>query len=461
MLAISALALAGAALDKASRVRLTVSPQAAPVPALKYTFVPEAIDQTPGNAALAYQQALRLLTQREGWKTNADQCTEWLKTPLAELPVAAIEKVITDHKTALEQLVKATLHERCDWELPIRQEGVALLLPHLAELRSASRLLAVEIRLRTRQERYDDAIRDIRAGLTLANHTGTGVTLIEGLVGIAIANMMLDRIEELIQQPGAPNLYWAMTDLPPAYLDAWRAMRWERCFLYIHFPILREAGTRRLTAMDLRKSFGQLHKMDGGIGLSAEFGSEDDRLALMAAAVAWVTYPKARQSLAQQGISLEALQAMSATDVLAAYFGGNYAIHRDNIVKWFALPYCQARQGLKDAQEAVDAAIREDPVGNLLPGMVLPALGNAARRYAESARKLAVLRCAEAIRLHAARQGRLPENLEAVEETPIPLNPMTGEPFAYRLEGQTAILELGAEAERRPSIPEAYEIVLR
>ena len=48
----------------------------------------------------------------------------------------------------------------------------------------------------------------------------------------------------------------------------------------------------------------------------------------------------------------------------------------------------------------------------------------------------------QAIRLHAAtHEDKLPKSLGDVTEVPVPVNPFTGGPFVYRLEGDTAILE--------------------
>jgi len=56
---------------------------------------------------------------------------------------------------------------------------------------------------------------------------------------------------------------------------------------------------------------------------------------------------------------------------------------------------------------------------------------------------LASLRCIEAIRLYAAtHDNRLPEQLSHITEVPIPVNPTTGKPFGYRLQGHTAILDV-------------------
>ena len=37
------------------------------------------------------------------------------------------------------------------------------------------------------------------------------------MVGAAIAYVMDAVLEELLKQPGAPNLYWALTTLPRPY----------------------------------------------------------------------------------------------------------------------------------------------------------------------------------------------------------------------------------------------------
>jgi hypothetical protein len=51
------------------------------------------------------------------------------------------------------------------------------------------------------------------------------------------------------------------------------------------------------------------------------------------------------------------------------------------------------------------------------------------------------LRLIEAIRLYAySHDGKLPGGLDDIKEVPIPSNPMTGKPFPYHLEGDTAVL---------------------
>ena len=44
--------------------------------------------------------------------------------------------------------------------------------------------------------------------------------------------------------------------------------------------------------------------------------------------------------------------------------------------------------------------------------------------------------------MHAAATGKLPATLDEVRVVPIPLDPATGGPFSYKLEGETATLDV-------------------
>jgi hypothetical protein len=47
----------------------------------------------------------------------------------------------------------------------------------------------------------------------------------------------------------------------------------------------------------------------------------------------------------------------------------------------------------------------------------------------------------EALRLYAAaHEGRLPATLDQITEVPVPLDPVSGRAFDYRLNGDTAVL---------------------
>ena len=84
-----------------------------------------------------------------------------------------------------------------------------------------------------------------------------------------------------------------------------------------------------------------------------------------------------------------------------------------------------------------------------LPGLVLPAVGGVKVHEARSSRQLAALQIIEALRAFAAQSGgKLPASLVEIKDVPIPLNPVTGKMFPYRLENQTAILVADGPADR-------------
>jgi hypothetical protein len=75
--------------------------------------------------------------------------------------------------------------------------------------------------------------------------------------------------------------------------------------------------------------------------------------------------------------------------------------------------------------------------------------------------RIALLRCIEAIRMHAAEHGgQPPETLAAVKIVPLPLDPMTGQPFSYAVKGKEITLQAApAEKDAKPSL--SYKIQLK
>jgi hypothetical protein len=442
------------------RVTMTVDAADEPRPALRYPLFHDAYDQVPGNAAVAYARAMRLMFQNADWNEHITQCAKWIDLPLDQLPVDEVTAVLQTYSSALRELRKATLRERCDWEIPIRAEGTGALLPHISGMRSAVRLLTLDIRFAIRQGHLDEAIERLRTGFTIARHLGDSTLLIEGLVGVSVAQQLLFAVEDFIQQPGAPNLYWALTDLPPAYLTLWQATRWERSFIYTHLPVLRELDRRPITGSDLQRTWTELQQInDLGLGTGLP---PDDRATLSLAGLAWAAYPLATEGLRLQGATPSQLEAWSAAEVLVRYVGGAYLRQRDDMFKWFGLPYPVAREGLDRALAAFEQAVAQSPVEHILARMLLPALGRAADRFAELDRQFAMLRCVEAIRLHAAHHGlELPGSLDEIKVVPVPADPMTGLPFSYRLNGRTIVLDAPPVPEGAARRPTTYEITFR
>ena len=77
-------------------------------------------------------------------------------------------------------------------------------------------------------------------------------------------------------------------------------------------------------------------------------------------------------------------------------------------------------------------------------------------------RHLASLRCIEALRLYAARHDNLfPETLGQITDVTIPTDPLTGNPFVYRREGDKAFLEAPAPPGGNARDALQYELSLK
>ena len=74
----------------------------------------------------------------------------------------------------------------------------------------------------------------------MGRHVSQGPLVIQALVGVAIGRTMAARLEDLIQAPGGPSLYWALADRPRPFIDMRRAMEGERYLLEKELPELNE-----------------------------------------------------------------------------------------------------------------------------------------------------------------------------------------------------------------------------
>ncbi len=97
----------------------------------------------------------------------------------------------------------------------------------MQQLRSLARALQVRFRTEIAQSRFDDAIRTAKTMFAMSRHLGEHPTLIGNLVGIAIASMTIIHLDEMLEQPGCPNLYWALTNLPIPHDSAGQGHGWR------------------------------------------------------------------------------------------------------------------------------------------------------------------------------------------------------------------------------------------
>ena len=195
-----------------------MTPQAAPKPALQYQLLPELREMNPGNPIQGYLVCFMEQNHFFYDKEAVENREKWQTMPLKDLPVKELHGY---GGGALRQADYAARLDTPDWQilLKMRRDGVNTLLPDVQEMRLLAAALKVRFRAEVAERRFDDALATAKTMFALSRHLGEHPTLIGDLVGVAVASLTVGPVEEMIQQPGCPNLYWALTDLPAPFID--------------------------------------------------------------------------------------------------------------------------------------------------------------------------------------------------------------------------------------------------
>ncbi len=417
--------------------KLRLRAAATTTPALRYELLPDAADQTRGNAAQAYLLAITLAAQapaqvltstKAATRDATDSLAFYLDQSLDQLDVEGASILVEQYKAALDEVQRAMHCESVDWQIPWRDQGFATVLPHLTGMRQISNVLRLRARLEIRRHDFEAALRSIQSGLAMARSLNQQDVLVQALVGISIANTSLAEVRELIQQPGSPNLYWGLAQLPKPFINLRSAFADERAMLFASLPQLRKAESGTITAQDWQD---MLHLMDV-MGFSA-FNNQ-----LSAAALGAAAYPAAKKYLTEKGMSSARIDALTPRQAVARFWIDNYLAWSDDLTKWYSMPYWQAQPHILEAEHAFakDGERTLNPLLSILPG-----LGAVNSSAAAVDRSIAALQTIEALRDYAAgHAGKFPDSLADLTDTPTPIDPMTGKLFQYQHEAQKAVL---------------------
>ena len=224
-----------------------ISPSPAPVPALKYRLLPLESELTPGDAAPIY---LRLISEvpAEKLRILEEKPLAWLALPLDRFPAGEASKFVDEWRTKLAQIEYGAHRATCQWNYTMAEQQEQIIdvaLPDTRVMRTWARLVALKARVEIAAHRHDEAARTIQTGMSFSRHVGDGPFLINALVGVACAELMLDRVDELLSQPGAANLYWSLTALPRPLIGLRRALANEYKMFEWIFPEMTDLGQAR------------------------------------------------------------------------------------------------------------------------------------------------------------------------------------------------------------------------
>jgi hypothetical protein len=437
-------------------VRLALSPAAELQPALKYSLLPTLLDQTPGDAMTMYYTAMDQMEPAARDEDLQKKLSDWQDLPADRMPWKEARQKCESFTSQIELLDLAARCRTCQWNLPIEKQGISTLLPSLSRWRLAGKMVQVQARLAVQDRRFDKVMQSMQTGLGMARHVADGPTLIQELVGTAIAKLMLQPAEDWIGSPDSPNLYWALAALPQPFIVTAPGQQGESAMLFGTFPDLRRGMTGDLTGQQWNQLLRTvIQTLSGASDTGGSHGME------ISMAQAMLAYPQAKQYFRSQGYTPEQIEAMPAGKAILLYAVQRYQVLMDDMFKWWTLPFWQAWPGMQETDRRVDRAARTQEVPIL--GIMIPSLTKGYVQTADVDRRFAALRTIEAIRVYAAaHDGELPASLDEIQEVPVPINPMTGQAFPYRLEGGRAVLEVSSPA----GMPSAdwgvqYELTLR
>ncbi len=182
-------------------------------------------------------------------------------------------------------------------------------------------------------------------------------------------------------------------------------------------------------------------------------GDDKGGMRFGAAIMAAKIYPVAKKYLIKQGRTPDQVDALPVTQVALMYALSQHDTHFDNIFKWHNLPFWEADPGVNKATKQLKESKSKimETGGIPIAELLIPAVSKVLITRARVDRRIAALRCIEAIRLFAAaNDGKLPASLNDIREVPIPIDPFTGKSFEYRVEKGKAIL-LGRWPEGQPA----------
>lgn len=421
---------------------VTVSPAAAPKPALKYQLLPDLTETFSGNQAHLFMKVFAEQNNFFFSKDEVDKREKYLITPLDELP----DDLREYGGNVIRRLHEAARAEHVDWQLlrEMKRDGTSTLLPDAQWMRMLANVLRVRCRGEIKAGDFPAAIRTVQTTLALARAFNEHPCVIGQLVGAAIANIGLQCVEEMSQQPNCPNLYWALTDLPTPFIDLRKGIQGDRTMYDAEFRDFPRGGST-WTGDQEAKAFARLPKM---LGFLENLPPAVKRPADFTPYVVTLSNDAEFQKtctgwLREYGYADNDIDGMTPVQrVIVASVERVLALN-DEIAKWSKRPYTELPDEFKSIEAPGKRAVLDvSDKGVFGGGLAVRWRPKLAQTRVESI--IAQLRTVEAIRMYAAaKDGKLPLKI-ADAGVPTPLDPFSGKAFDYHIEddGKLAVFTL-------------------
>ncbi len=433
---------------------LTLTPAAEPKPALKVRLLPDNSELIEANSALYYLKAMGFIEQRTAAKklqqfidqqqkvadergvTSYDvPPLSWQDMTPADLPLDEVKEYLSI--TAFQPAILAEATRRSGYSLDrdLRHvpSPIAYLLPEIQQMRDLARLQSLRLRVALREQRMDDALTILKQQFTMARHLGSDEFVVSNLVGAATLGMALQDLLYVLDDPHAPNLYWAIANLPSPMIDMNRALSFERQFMSMQLKAISEVDEQPRPAgywQDfVDRILPQMRELDLRDARWMRSSPELERPAFVTVIAA--AYPGAKRYLIEEcGLDRAKVDAYpTAQTVFLAMKRFNERMV-DEHFKWFGPAYHQAVEhpAFKGLDEILETNSHKLGWAGLPTKELLTYIQGIRAAQNRPQQLLALLQIVEGIRMHAASHaGKLPATLDELTY-PVPMDPISGEP---------------------------------
>ena len=438
-----------------ARRTVTLAPKAEHKPALSIRFIPDPFNAKPGNAAIYYLKAggffEQTMAQQAKRKFEEDSRAAagdkdyapyiWLETELKDLPVEKVKEYLsyTSFQTLFLEEAASRLH--CDFDRQIKtvENPAGYLLPEVQAVRDLARVQSMRFLVAMAENRTDGAVKILGQLIAMGPHFCQEPFLVSNLVGTACVNIGLQQAYYLSEHPDAPNLYWAIAQLPNPLINLEQSLAYEREFLFEQVKVLREVDDTpkpdgywsdfidRFTAAikGVGKPLDELESF-GKAGITLAIGSN---------------VPKAREYLAKiEGMSNDKLNKLPNAQIFFLAMRRFYERYRDEEFKYSFLPEHARKKSNATSKEFGESLKRYGLIA-IPTSSLLPAVQAAQSASQRTQQQLAMWQTIESIRHHlATHDNKLPAALEELE-LPAPHDPLTSGPFEYVVHAAGATLK--------------------
>lgn len=402
-------------------------------PALKHRFWVPDFDLRPGSAQVHFGRALLMWHDLPSERRMEIESWDFEDN----MPdISEVREAVESLENVFHEMHLLATSEDYLYDLRLRDvEGPELfqvLLPEIQQSRSLARLLRLKIHVQMQDEDFEGAIETLQDGFRLSRFIGAqGESLVQTLVGIAIELIMYENVQELIEHDGSPNLYWSLATLPRPLIDVSRSIQFELSTIHRVLPALREAEKGERSDQYWNEAWV---KVVEDLGLLAGNDSVT-KVSLSLLGVA-ATGP-ARENLIASGMDEVEVNSMPA--MRAVLLDASRDIERllDEVAKGGFLPGRLGFDYVAEAEKRVSSWVQENSMksgGAVIAGMLMPAVQAATSAGTRQEFKLNRLMTVEAIRMHVAENGALPNSLEDLSPVPALPNPYNGKSFQYSVE---------------------------